>query len=240
MPTASHRVLAAAAILAVLAVSFPRAAIAEPAAAYATADSLAREGEPQVLDVSALARYASVTEPRRAGGLHHLGTFDVRTRMLLGTAPAYAVGLDASAGVADTGFVYGVTGYPLGVGAQWGDGNALALTTGVGLDRVGNGVPTAASVPSELSVATSVGPLRGSLWLRPSWIVDEAARKKGATLRFVDEFEAGVLVRLSPQHRYWSTTNAGGGLSLGVQYREFMQTRYVGVLLGFNFVGARG
>jgi hypothetical protein len=47
------------------------------------------------------------------------------------------------------------------------------------------------------------------------------------------------MVRLSPQHRYWAELNAGGGLALGVTYRELLGTRYVGLAIGFDLVGAQ-
>jgi hypothetical protein len=207
-------------------------------AGYASPDDLRREGIPHAIDVAALGTYSRVATSAKSGRLENASDFRLRSRLGVGRSLAYFAGIDGEVGGSDAGVVYGVTGYLLGFGTRWGAGNALSLSGGVGLDRVGS-VPLAAKFPVELSIALSVGPVRPILWVRPAWIADEPLRRKGSTLSFVDEIDTGLLVRLGKQHRYWSTTSAGGGLSLGVGFREFMQTHAVTALLGFEFEGER-
>jgi hypothetical protein len=203
------------------------------------AERLPAEGPHHVLDIATLGEYAHVSDPSHVSGLANLGTLSLHSRLALGHLPAYCAGLDAEIGGSDAGLAYGATAYPVGLGTIWGRGDAIALCGGAGLDRVGDAVPLAARFPAELSVALDVGSVRPTLWVRPSWVAGAAARRHGASASFVDELEAGLLVRLSPQYAYWSTTSAGGGLAIGVKYWEFMGTRAVGLSLGFDFEGAQ-
>jgi hypothetical protein len=208
-------------------------------AEYASVDELPGEGLPHVLDVAMSGEYARVFNPDRVSGLGNIGAFELRTRLDIGKNPTYCAGLDGEIGGSDRGAVYGVTAYPIGVGGRWGAGSTLSLCGGSGFDGVVGAVPLAARFPAELSIATSLGPIRPVLWARPSWIAGAESRRQGSSISFVDEIELGLLVRLSPEHRYWAEMNAGGGFALGVAYREFMGTRYLAVLLGFDLVGAR-
>lgn len=203
------------------------------------AERLPADGPPHVLDIATLGEYARVFDPARASGLGNLGELSLRSRLALGRLPAYCAGLDAEIGGSDAGLAYGATAYPAGIGATWGRGNVISLCGGAGLGRVGDAVPLAARFPAEASIALSLGPVRPVVWVRPSWTAGAPERRHGASVSFVDELEAGLLVRLSPQHAYWSTTTAGGGLALGVTYWEFMGTRALGASLGFDFTGAR-
>jgi hypothetical protein len=214
-------------------------ATAAPRAQYVTPESLPGEGLPHVLDVTALAAYARVLDPARVSGLENMGIFAVRARAQLGRSATYCVGLDGEIGGGETGAVYGATAYPVGLGARWGAGNTVSLCGGAGLDGIAGAVPLAARFPAEASVALSLGPIRPVLWVRPSWLAAPASRRSGSSVSFLDELEAGLMIRLSPQHRYWTQTSAGGGLAVGVLYRELMATRYVAFAVGFDFVGAQ-
>ncbi len=216
----------------------PRSARAQRAETV-PAESLPGEGPPHVLDIATLGEYARVLDPARASGFGNLGVFALRSRFALGHLPAYCAGLDAEIGGSDAGLAYGATAYPAGLGATLGRGNAISLCGGAGLGRVGDAVPLAARFPAELSFAIDLGPIRPVVWVRPSWTAGAPERRHGSSVSFVDELEAGLLVRLSPQHAYWTTTSAGGGLALGVTYWEFMGTRALGASLGFDFTGAR-
>jgi hypothetical protein len=210
-----------------------------PRAEVVDASTLSNEPFHHLLDISLLGQYAGVFEPSRVSGLANIGAFSLRTRLEIGKNPAYCVGLDGEIGGSTRGIAYDLTAYPVGFGARWGAGNTVALCGGAGFDGIGRAVPLAARFPAELSIAQSLGPLRPVLWVRPSWIAGAPSRREGSSISFVDELEAGLLVRLSRQHHYWQGMNAGGGLALGVSYREFMHTRYMAVELGFNFVGAQ-
>jgi hypothetical protein len=207
-------------------------------AEYVEADALPSDGLRHVLDVALFGQYARVVEPDRLSGLTNLGDFGLRTRAALGKNPTYCLGLDGEIGGSNRGVVYGAVAYPVGVGGRWGQGNTVSLCGGAGFDAVGDAVPLAARFPAELAIGFALGPIRPTLWLRPSWIAGPESRRQ-SSISFLGELEAGLWVRLSPEHRYWTTTNAGGGIALGVAYREFMDTRYVAAMLGFDFVGAR-
>jgi hypothetical protein len=199
-------------------------------------DGVRGEGLSNLIDLALLGQYQRVAIPRKAGGVRDIGTFDLRSRVYLGKTIAHCSGLDGQVGGSDEGFTYGVTGYPVGAGLRWGDGNVVSLCGGAGLDRTGTAVPVAARFPADLSVAFNLGPVRPILWVRPAWLA-ATKRRDGASLSFIDELESGVLVRLAPQHRYWASLTGGGGLALGVSYRELMDTRSVGAYVGFEFAG---
>jgi len=216
----------------------PVVARAEPHAEYVTQENAPKDGIPHVLDVSLLGQYARVTDDHPAG-LKNLGSFVTRTRLALGRSITYCAGLDTEVGGSTRGLVYGVTGYLTGVGARWGEGNTVSLCGGVGYDGVLHAVPHAVRIPVELAAAVSLGPVRPILYLRPSWLVGGREPLGGAPSGFGKELEAGVVIRLARQHHYWSTANAGGGLAVGVAYREFMDTRYLAFSIGVNLVGAQ-
>ncbi|WP_394823078.1 hypothetical protein [Pendulispora albinea] len=225
-----------------MATSLPALAQSAPRARPAIherVEALPREGPRHALDVTIVGAYARVLDSKRVSGLADIGLFELRARLLLGGKAAYCAGLDGAVGGSNRGAVYAATLYPGGIGGRWGDGNGIALCGGAGVDEAVGALPVAARFPVEWFLAVSVGSIRPTLWVRPSWIAGADARRRGASIPFIDELEAGVLVRLSPQHRYWEDVNAGGGLALGIVYREFMDTRSVAAVMGFNLVGAR-
>ena len=217
----------------------PAVAHAEPHAEYVTPENAKGEGIPHVLDVSLLGQYARVVDDNKPAGLKNLGSFVTRTRLAIGRSITYCAGLDAEVGGSTRGLVYGVTGYLAGLGARWGDDNTISLCGGVGYDGVRHAVPHAVRVPVELAAAVSLGPVRPIVYLRPSWLAGGRADLPGAPSGFGKELEAGVIVRLARQHHYWTTANAGGGLAIGVAYREFMDSRYIAFSIGVNLVGAQ-
>jgi hypothetical protein len=235
MPLSARKALLGVAVV-TMGLAIPRAASAERAA-YATPGELGSDGLPHLLDLALLGEYARIADPDEAGGLRDVGTFALRSRLYLGRTVSYCAGVDGEVGGSNAGFVYGLTGYLAGIGTRWGTGNVISLCGGVGLDRFGTALPRATRFPVELSTALSLGPVRPIVWLRPAWISGSEARTDGASISFVDELEAGFLVRLVRQHRYWSRTSAGGGLALGVGYRELVDTRMLSVLVGFDFAG---
>jgi hypothetical protein len=213
-------------------------AAASPRAAYATVAELEPEGPPHVLDLTALAAYAHVAEPERAGGLADLGWFALGSRLLIGERVAYCLGLDGAIGGSDEGLAYDATAL-VGLGARFGDAGRVALCGGAGVDGVAGAVPAAARFPIELSLRLDAGPIRLSPWARAAWTAGSAARDEGVSwLSAVDEVQAGLLVRFARQHRYWDTTSAGGGLAAGIVYREFMDTSWIGLVVGVDLTGA--
>lgn len=206
-------------------------------AAYATPEDLPKP-VPYVLDQSVLGMYARVTDSQDTR-FKNLGMAVLRTRVQIGKKVSYCVGLDGELGGSSTGLVYGITGYLTGLGVRWGEDNTLSLCGGVGYDGVKGAVPHAVRFPVELAVAVSLGPVRPILYGRPSWLVGGRADLQGGPTGFGNELEAGLVVRLARQHHYWSTASAGGGLAVGVAYREFLDTRYIGFSVGVNLVGAQ-
>ena len=232
--------LAPLAVLAALLGLAPSPAAAAPRAGYATPADLEPEGIAHVLDVAVLGAYAHLADPDRVGGAADLGGLALRNRLLVGRRIAYCAGLDGELGASGEGVVYGLTGYLAGLGLRLGAAGAIALCGGAGLDGAAGAVPFAARFPLELSIAVDAGPLRVMPWARAAWIAGEQAREGGVSWwSAVDEVEAGLLVRLSPQHRYWTTTSAGGGLALGVVYRELMDTSSIGLVVGLDLTGAQ-
>jgi hypothetical protein len=223
-----------AALLAMSVVSSARSARADEGEAPKVAD----EGLPHLIDLALLGHYERVTEPHKAHSLADVGAFDLRSRVYLGRTLSYCAGLDGQVGGSDEGFVYGATAYLAGLGLRWGDSSVVSLCGGAGIDRYGTAVPLAARFPADLSVAFDAGPLRPILWLRPAWLA-ATDRRKGSSISFVDELEAGLAVRLARQHRYWAHLTGGGGLAIGVSYRELFDTRAIGAYFGFEFAGGQ-
>lgn len=235
MPRRTHALALAAAIGSLV----PMTAHAQRAA-YARPEDLPSEGFPMVLDVSAQGRYARVLDPARVAGLSDMGSFALRSRMLIGRTVGYVVGFDGEIGGGTNGPVYGATLHFAGVGARWGLANVVALGVGAGLDGVEDSVPLAGRFPVQLSLGWSLGPVRLDAHAAVAWVVGPAERRgESSWLPFGDEFDAGLRVRLGRQRRYWSTMNAGGGPALGVVYREFMGTRSLGLVLSIDLTGAR-
>jgi hypothetical protein len=224
---------------ALLAAWCPSASAAGPRAAYATVAELEPEGRPHVLELAMLGEYAHVAEPERAGGVGDIGVFAVQSRLLLGRRAAYCLGLDGALGGSDQGLAYGLTAHVAGLGARFGDAGWAALCVGAGFDGVVGAVPFAGRFPIELSLGVDAGPIRATPWARAVWTTDDSRRDGVSWLSAADEVEAGLLVRFARKHRYWTTASAGGGLAVGVVYREFMDTSSVGLVLGLDLVGAQ-
>jgi hypothetical protein len=215
-----------------------------PRAAYASADELPPEGLPHQLDVSLGARYMRLIdrpEPDRLSGLRNIGTFELRSRALIGGAhAAYCAGVDAHVGASDTGAAYGATLYAIGLGLRARRGTFFALCGGVGGDGIVGSVPGGAVFPAELSFGLPLGPLRPVGWVRASWIAGAPERRHGSTTdRDLDELEAGLAIRLGRQDAYWAEMNAGHGPSIGFLYREFMGARAVAVTLALELSGGQ-
>lgn len=213
---------------------------APPRAAYASVDELGGDGTPHETELALFGHVLHLADDARPSGLRDVTTFDVRERTLVGRTVAWAGGLDLAIGGSSTGFAYGGALYPLGLGARLGNNGMISLGGGIGADKVVGSVPLAARVPVELALTLSIGPLRPTLFVRPSWLFGADERKHGARASSrVDELEAGFTLRLGAQHRLWSQTNAGRGLLVGAVYRELMGARGVGVILGLDFAGGR-
>jgi len=209
-------------------------------AAYVSPDRLPGEGVSHLLSVGLYGSYARILDPARVADTANLGMFGVRTRLHLGRTVGYCLGLDANVGGSEGGVVYGATAYLAGAGVRWGKGNVVSLCGGAGIDGIGgSALPLAARFPAELSASSSLGPIRASLWVRPSWLVGAETRKHGASLSFMDEMELGLSLRFGRQRSYWTTTSAGGGVMVGATYRELMGTYAVGAFVGIDLTGGR-
>jgi len=211
---------------------------AAPRASYARVDELGSDGTPHQADLALSGKFLRFGDD--PAGLRNVAVFDVRERTLVGRSLAYAAGLDLTIGGSSSGLTYGGTLYPVGLGARFGNGGMLSLAGGVGGDRVGSAAPLALRLPIELSVSASLGSIRQTLWVRPSWIAGADERRRGApSTSRIDELEAGLTFRFGAQRRYWSETNAGRGLAFGIVYRELMGARAIGVVLGLELSGGR-
>ena len=178
-----------------------------------------------MLDVTTSGEYARVFDPDRVSGLGNIGAFELRTRLDLGKNPTYCAGLDGEIGGSDRGAVYGVTAYPIGVGGRWGAGSTISLCGGSGLDGVVGAVPLGARFPAELSIATSLGPIRPILWARPSWIAGAGVvtPAQGSSTSFVERRSALGFARAN-RARSTATgpeANAGGGFAFGGRLPRF-------------------
>lgn len=209
-------------------------------AEYAQPSEVMREGLRHVVDLSLGGEFLGAIHTPLFNPLDTAGGFYLRSRNLLGGTGAYCVGADADLLGGSGGFGYRVQGYLAGAGLRWGEANFASLCGGVGVSRIGSAVPTGGRIPVELRVAQNLGPVRLNLWANAGWIFGSDFRQNGSgTFKFTDEFELGLSVRFARQRHYWSTYSAGGGVSFGVMYREFMQAQTLSFTLGIDLTGAR-
>lgn len=197
--------------------------------------------EPLPLATSAIAgvRYSRAFEPALPNDHTDEVAFDLRNRWWLGETLAYAFGLDASIGGADTGLVYELEAHVAGIAIRW-DVGAFGLSSGIGFGGVTDSVPFAAQVPIEASLETGLGPLRLIATATVRFVFGDDARKEGSDLLgFADEVAASLWVRIGGERRYWGDTVAGVGPAIGVVYRERMGSHMLGVVLALSLSGGR-
>ncbi|MCA9679029.1 MAG: hypothetical protein H6709_24570 [Kofleriaceae bacterium] len=167
------------------------------------------------------------------------GAVEVGLRLRAGGGPGhagYGVGVDLHAGATlPGGFAWGVGVLPAGVIGPLGDRGVWGVVGGVGLSGITGRLDPALSVPVEafasLRLASRVGV---ALWLQPSWVVAGADRYDGATTVDVfDEVRAGLSLRVGRRYHRWGF-GSGNGYHVGVTWTEQVDTRFVGLLLGYD------
>ncbi len=122
---------------------------------------------------------------------------DTRMRVLLGGAPAYALGFDASIGYSD-GLAYRAALYPLGIGMV-GGGSQISLVAGAGVRDAGAG-GARFEAPIALDIAWQLGPVRALSWGHIAWSSHTDLQWEGA-----------LGLRLGGSEPYFPHARAGSG-----------------------------
>ncbi len=149
-----------------------------------------------------------------------------------------AAGYDATLGGFD-GFVYEFRGF-LGLGTAVGDWLTLGLLGGVGVGGwTGDRVPISLELPVELFTLIDLGAVgRLSMFAQPRWaLTSEARRAATGPGESTDEFTLGGAVLLPVV--FGNDDVEDGGLRLGFEYGEVIDSRFYSVTagIGFGFLG---
>ena len=162
----------------------------------------------------------------------------VRSRLFIGRAAAYCLGLDGAIGGSDAGLVYEAELYPLGIGLRLGDRGVAAVCAGAGLGGVKNAIPFGWQLPVETWIDLGLGPVRLAGWLEVTTVLDADVRQDGSDIDGVDELSAGLALRLGGDTQYWASTTAGYGPFLAATFRQAMGADFLGLTLGMHFWGS--
>jgi len=133
------------------------------------------------------------------------------------------------------GFAYDMTLYPLGVAVRFGGTAFVTLGTGIGVMGATRSLDDAVLLPLEATVeADLTNRLRLLARARASYEAGAPARHDGApSAPFADELEGMVGLRVG--HHYMDHGfPSGNGYFLGVSYREFERTSYLGLTFGYE------
>jgi len=211
-----------------------------PGSGYAADDPERRYGhgiggEKGVADLLLYAAAHRADDPDRLGRVETAITGGATGRSVQGGFPGWAksANLDLGGGL-DGGFLYELNAMLLGGGYMWGSASFVGLSFGPGVNGIYKGrLPATFQLPVELFTGYDVFThMRGSAWIRPSFLFGSPSRDFGApSAPFADELAAGV----GFQFGRWGWTEVAWGFSgigVGAVYREQRDARTLGVMLG--------
>jgi hypothetical protein len=146
----------------------------------------------------------------------------------------FAGGFDAKLGGVVDGFVYELRGLA-GLGTAIGSVVTLGLMGGVGFSGwTGDRVPSSLELPLELFAFFDLGKaFRLTLFAQPRWAVTREARQGARHGQVADEYTTGGAVLLP--FVLGEDDLEDGGLRLGFEYGEVLQTRTYAVTAGVGF-----
>jgi hypothetical protein len=157
-----------------------------------------------------------------------------------GSTIAYHVGIDLAAGstVDRAGFAYDVALFPVGVAARFGDTGVVAFGAGIGAMGAVGALDDALTLPIEATIELGGGRVRVLARARALYLAAADARQSGArSAPFADELDATFGVRIGRHYEEYDFPS-GNGYWAGIAYREMLDSRFAGLVLGYSIDGA--
>jgi hypothetical protein len=151
----------------------------------------------------------------------------------------FHAGLDLAAGgtIDPGGLAYDVALFPAGAALRLGETGFLAVGIGVGASGATGTLDDAFTVPVDATLELGGGSVRVLARGRGTFVFAADARQDGArTLGGFDELEAMFGVRVGRHARAWGFSSSTGYFA-GVAYRELMDSRMVGLVIGYAIAG---
>ena len=177
--------------------------------------------------------------PHRTPAVDELVLVGARVHPFLGFSDEiqYHFGFDLAWGatLGRGGFAYDMTLYPLGVATRFGGSGFVTLGTGIGFMGATRALDAAVLLPLEANAEVDLtSRLRLLSRVRASYEAGAPARHDGAPhVPFADEFEAMLGLRVG--HHYMDNGfPSGNGYFVGVSYREFQRTAFLGLTFGYE------
>lgn len=152
---------------------------------------------------------------------------------------AYHAGLDLAAGatIHDGGFAYDVSLFPVGGALRLGASGFLAVGLGIGANGATGTLDDALTFPVDVTFEVGGGAVRLLAHGRGTFLFNADNRQGGApTLGGFDELEGMAGVRIGKSKDQFGFTSSTGYF-VGVSYRELMDTRMVGLVIGYSIAG---
>ena len=152
---------------------------------------------------------------------------------------AYHVGLDLAAGatIRGGGFAYDVSLFPFGAALRLGASGVLAVGLGIGASGATGTLDDAFTVPVDVTLEVGGGRVRLLARGRGTLVYNSATRQGGApTLGGFDELDAMVGLRVGKHERAYGFSSSTGYF-VGASYRELLDTRMVGLVIGYAIAG---
>lgn len=157
-----------------------------------------------------------------------------------GSTIAYHIGIDLAAGstIDDAGFAYDVALFPAGVAVRVGRTGVIAFGAGIGAMGAVGTLDDAVTLPLEATIELGGGRLRMLSRVRAAKVLGAEGRQSGArSAPFADELEATLGLRVGHHYEDYGFPS-GNGYWVGVTYRELLDARFVGLVLGYSIDGA--
>lgn len=145
---------------------------------------------------------------------------------------AFHLGLDLGAGgsIRGGGFAYDVSLFPFGFAVRFFETSFITFGAGIGASGATGTLDDAATMPLELRFELGRG-IRLLGRARATFVAASKAREGGAA--FADELEAMLALRLGTGYDEYGFPT-GNGYFIGATYRELMDTKFVGAVIGYS------
>jgi hypothetical protein len=157
-----------------------------------------------------------------------------------GSTIAYHIGIDLAAGstVNRAGFAYDVALFPVGVAVRFGRTGVVALGAGIGAMGAVGTIDDVVTVPLEANLELGGGRVRLLSRIRAAYVAGADSRQSAArSAPFADEVEATVGLRIGHHYEDYDFPS-GNGYWAGIAYRELLDARFVGLVIGYSIDGA--
>jgi hypothetical protein len=156
-----------------------------------------------------------------------------------GATIAYHIGIDLAAGstLDRAGFAYDVALFPAGVAVRLGRTNVIAFGAGIGAMGAVGTLDDVLTLPLEATIELGSGRLRLLSRVRAAKVLGADGRQSGArSAPFTDELEATLGLRIGRHYEDYGFPS-GNGYWGGVAYREMLDAKFVGLVIGYSIDG---